>query len=182
VCVLSFVLSVTTLSPRCFRPHPKDFPLNADMSAAPEIAQLASAATAYVPAQASGAPAPRPTIGALARELRLIASSPERWWGLVRFNSERSEKIGLELPGQKGFAAWVVALAPGDPGHYCDCDLMTLVTGEVAEESVADGGGVRTALRPGRTRVHGQGQVHQLRASGTGFAVTLHIRGDQPVS
>jgi hypothetical protein len=145
--------------------------LNADMSAAPELAQLASSAVARGPAS-------RPTIGTLARELRLIASSPERWWGLVRFNSELSEKINLDLPERTGFTAWVVALAPGDPGHYCDCDLMTLVAGEAAEESVTDGGSARTALAPGRTRVHGQGQVHQLRASGTSFAITLHVRGN----
>jgi hypothetical protein len=32
-------------------------------------------------------------------------------------------------------------------------------------------------LLPGRIRVHGRGQVHQLRASGDGFAVSLHLRG-----
>ncbi|MBV9446805.1 MAG: hypothetical protein JO345_13045 [Streptosporangiaceae bacterium] len=152
------------------------------MSVAPEIALLAQ----RVPAQpglagtgagaATGAAA-RPTIGALAGELKLIASHPERWWGAVRFSRGRSSKIDLEFPG-----SWVVVLAPDDPGIYCDCELMTVVAGAVTEESVADGGAVTTMLRPGPMRVHGQGQVHQIRASG-GFAVSLHIRGgsvDQP--
>jgi hypothetical protein len=143
--------------------------LNTDMSAAPEIARLAFG----VPSPAAGS-APL-TIGALARKLQLIASSPERWWGLVRFHTARSERIDLDLPGAR-YAAWLVVLAPGDPGHYCDCDLMMLVAGEAAEESVADGGGVTTDLKAGRARVHGHGQVHQIRAAGTGFAVTLHVQ------
>jgi hypothetical protein len=140
------------------------------MSAAPEIARLA----VRVPSPAARS-APL-TIGTLARKLQLIASSPERWWGLVRFHTARSERIDLDFPGT-GFTAWLVVLAPGDPGHYCDCDLMMLVTGEAAEESVADGGGVTTDLRAGRARVHGHGRVHQIRATGTGFAVTLHVQG-----
>jgi hypothetical protein len=160
-----------------------------DMSVAPEIALLAQRVPAGRPASGPPADGPgaglapgghaaaRPTIGALAGELRLLADHPERWWGTVRFSEGRSEKIDLELPG-----SWVVVLAPDDPGIYCDCELMTVVAGTVTEESVADGGAVTTELRPGPMRVHGQGQVHQIRASG-GFAVSLHIGGgsvDQP--
>jgi hypothetical protein len=151
----------------------KDFPLNTDMSVAPEIAILAVPVQA--PHSSTATLAQRPTIGVLAAELRVIADNPQRWWGLVGFKPGRYEKIGL---GGQGFAAWVMVLAPGDPGHYCDCDVMTLIAGEVAEESVADGGGVTTALQPGRVRVHGQGQVHQIRAIGDGYAVSLHVRGE----
>jgi hypothetical protein len=139
--------------------------MNVDMSVAPEIALLATPAPARRPAA-------RPTIGTLAGRLRLVAGQPEGWWGAVRFNHCRSEKIDLEFPG-----FWIAVLAPGDPGIYCDCELMTVVAGEVTEESVAAGGGVTTALRPGRMRVHGQGQLHQIRAGGAGFAVSLHVRG-----
>jgi hypothetical protein len=142
--------------------------VNVDMSAAPEIARLAVLA----PVPSSGGP----TIGMLARELRLLANQPHRWWGLVRWNTGRSEKIDLEFYGLP-CNAWLVVLAPGDPGRYCDCDVMTLVAGNAVEESVTAGGAATTDLRPGRIRVHGQGQVHQIRAGGTGFAVTLHIRG-----
>jgi hypothetical protein len=76
-----------------------------------------------------------------------------------------------------GITAWMMVLAPGDPGRYCDCDVMMLVAGEAIEESVADGGAVSTTLRAGRARVHGQGQVHQIRANSKGFAITLHVRG-----
>jgi hypothetical protein len=138
--------------------------MNVDMSVAPEIALLAQP----IPYRA-GPSGARPTIGALAGELSALASHPERWWGFVRLDQCRSEKIDLDLPG-----FWLAVLSPGDDGIDCDCDLMTVVAGDVLEESVADGGGVITELRPGRMRVHGQGQVHQLRASGDGFAVSLH--------
>jgi hypothetical protein len=137
------------------------------MSAAPEIAQLAL----QVPAQPVSGPL---TVGTLARELRHLASHPERWWSLAAYHTGRSERMDLEVAG---IAAWMMVLAPGDPGHYCDCDVMMLVAGEATEESVAGGGAVSTTLRAGRARVHGQGQVHQIRASGKGFAITLHVRG-----
>jgi hypothetical protein len=150
--------------------------MNVDMSVAPEIAVLA----APLPRQPAGTgdeagavrAGARPTIGTLAGRLRLVAGQPERWWGAVRFSHRRSEIADLEFPG-----FWVAVLAPGDPGIYCDCELMTVVAGEVTEESVAAGGGVTTALRPGPMRVHGQGQLHQIRAGGSGFAVSLHVRG-----
>lgn len=153
--------------------------MNVDMSDAPEIALLA--APAPVPRQPEPGKAARPTIGTLAGELRVFASQPERWWSAVRFSSGRSEKIDLEFPG-----IWAVVLAPGDAaGIDCDCEVMTVVAGAVTEESVTDGGGVTTALRPGGLRVHGQGQVHRIRAGGDGHAVTLHVRAvggpcDQP--
>ncbi len=163
----------------------KGLVVDVDMSVAPEIALLAQRAPAQPGGDGHVADQPpseraatRPTIGALAGELKLIAGHPERWWETVRFSPGRSEKIDLEFPG-----SWVVVLAPDDPGIYCDCELMTVVAGAVTEESVADGGAVTSVLRPGPLRVHGQGQVHQIRASG-GFAVSLHIRGgpaDQPV-
>ncbi len=154
--------------------------MNVDMSVAPEIARLAGP----IPHRA-GTAATRPTIGTLAGELSVLADHPERWWGLVRFNQCRSEKIDLDLvggfrgvpPEKHGPGFWIAVLSPGDAGIDCDCDLMTVVAGDVLEESVADGGGVATKLRPGRLRVHGQGQVHQIRASGDGFAVSLHVRG-----
>lgn len=141
--------------------------MNTDMSVAPEIALLATP----LPRQ-HGRSATRPTIGAMAAEVRALASHPERWWGQVGFNKGRSEKIDLEFPD-----CWLTVLFPGDPGLVCDCEVMTVVAGEVTEESVADGGGVTTALLPGRIRVHGQGQVHQIRAGGAGYAVTLHVAG-----
>lgn len=142
--------------------------MNADMSVAPEIAILAERVTIQ-PAVGT-----RPTIAMLAGELSALVAQPERWWGTVRFNPGRSEIIACEFPGFR-----IVTLAPDDPGIYCDCKLMTVVAGTVVEESVADGGAVTSTLRPGRIRVHGQGQVHQIRAGGDGFAVSLHAYGDE---
>ncbi len=144
------------------------------MSVAPEIAILAEAAL-LVPAQ----PASRPqaeqaspvTLGTLARQLRMLASAPERWWGLVRFNPDRSVKIGVE--DQPEYEAWLVVLPPGHAGQDCDCDVATVIAGEATEG--APGSAV---LRPGPTRVHGQ--RHRLHGRGAGYSISLHARAREP--
>jgi hypothetical protein len=165
------------------------------MSAAPEIAILAGASI-FVPAgpparqlreqhepcepceqqelQAhDGPPAPRPTLGTLARHLRLLAAAPERWWGLVRFDPDRLVRIQVE--DRPGYRAWLVVLPPAHAGQQsagqdCDCDVATVIAGEVT-----DGGpGSSTVLRPGSTRVHGQ--RHRLRGHGAGYSISLHAR------
>jgi hypothetical protein len=159
--------------------------LTADMSVAPEIAILAGASL-LVPAQpargTSGQAGTRPTLGTLARHLRILAASPERWWGLVRFDPDRSVRI--EIEDQPGYSAWLVVLPPAhaalpstglqsadqpSAGQDCDCDVATVIAGEATEG--APGGAV---LRPGATRVHGQ--RHRLRGHGAGFSISLHAR------
>jgi hypothetical protein len=140
----------------------------ADLSAAPEIALLVAP---YIPMPARRGDA-RPTIGSLARQLRLTARQPEQWWGRVRFGHLRCEKIELDMPGM-----WITVLAPGGEGMTCDCAALTVIAGTVMEEAVTAAGAVATTLVPGRIRVHGEGQVHQLRAAGDGYAVSLHARG-----
>ncbi len=142
------------------------------MSVAPEIAILAKAAL-LVPAQAATrAPGvPRVTLGTLARQLRMLAATPERWWGLVRFEEDRSVKIGVE--DRPEYEAWLVVLPPGDSGRDCDCDAATIIAGEATEG--APGSAV---LRPGPTRVHGQ--RHQLRGHGAGYSISLHARAQRP--
>jgi hypothetical protein len=140
------------------------------MSVAPEIAILADA-TLLVPARPA-ARRPRshggpPTLGALARQLRMLAASPERWWGLVRFDPDRSVRI--EIEDQPEYGAWLVVLPPGDAGQDCDCDVATVIAGEAA-----DGAPDSTVLRPGATRVHGQ--RHRLRGHGAGYSISLHAR------
>ena len=137
--------------------------MNAEMSAAPEIALLAAAS--FPAADPAGSPAPGPlTLGTLARHLRMLSATPERWWGLVRFDPTRSVKIEVEV--QPGYGAWLVVMPPGDAGRECDCDVATLIAGEAAE-----GGAV---LRPGPTRVHGP--RHWLRGHGVGYSISLHAR------
>ena len=159
--------------------------LTADMSVAPEIAILAEASL-LIPAQpargTSGQAGTRPTLGTLARHLRILAASPERWWGLVRFDPDRSVRI--EIEDQPEYSAWLVVLPPahagqrsaGQPsagqqsaGQDCDCDVVTVIAGEAMEG--APGGAV---LRPGATRVHGQ--RHWLRGHGAGYSISLHAR------
>ena len=115
--------------------------MTADMSVAPEIARLAGAVR-LVPVQPAVPAAPGPdrrgghaehplTVGTLARRLRAIAATPERWWGLVRFEPDRSVTVTLEECA--AYQAWLVVLPPGDAGQVCDCDVATMIAGEAAE-------------------------------------------------
>jgi hypothetical protein len=154
--------------------------LTADMSVAPEIAILAEASL-LIPAQPErgtyGQAGTRPTLGTLARHLRILAASPERWWGLVRFDPDRSVRI--EIEDQPEYSAWLVVLPPAHAGQQsagqqsagqdCDCDVATVIAGEATEG--APGGAV---LRPGAMRVHGQ--RHRLRGHGAGYSISLHAR------
>ena len=170
------------------------------MSVAPEIARLAEAVV-LVPASTqpaagpqemtahagpqdaphagaqdaahAGAPATASpmTLGTLARHLRRLAATPERWWGLVRFDPDRSVKIGVE--DRSSYEAWLVVLPPGDTGQDCDCDVAAIIAGEATEG--APGSAV---LRPGATRVHGQ--RHRLHGHGAGYSISLHARAHRP--
>jgi hypothetical protein len=139
--------------------------LNAEMSVAPEIALLAAvsfpvADPAWTPARA------KLTVGTLARHLRMLSATPERWWGLVRFDPARSVRI--EVEDQPGYGAWLVVMPPGDAGRDCDCDVATLIAGEAAEGDAV--------LRPGPARVHGP--RHWLRGYGAGYSISLHARAE----
>ena len=156
----------------------KDVPLTADMSVAPEIARLAEAVL-LIPAPHAARPADFPeshaehtlTVGTLARRLRSIAASPERWWGLVRFEPGRSVQITVEECA--AYRAWLVVLPPGDAGHSCDCDVATMIAGEATEGTPAS-----AVLRPGPVRVHGErhGERHDLHGRGAGYSISLHAR------
>jgi len=137
--------------------------LSADMSVAPEIARLAEAALH------TAAP---PTLGTLARRLRLIAATPERWWGLVRFEPGRPVQITVEECA--AYQAWLMVLPPGDAGQSCDCDVATMIAGEAIEGTPAS-----AMLRPGPVRVHGE--RHGLHGRGTGYSISLHARAHRPV-
>src|SRR6476646_11121735 len=93
--------------------------LTADMSVAPEIAILAGASLLDpVQPTPAGTPGTRPTLGTLARHLRILAASPERWWGRVRFDPDRSVRI--ELDDQPEYGAWLDVLRharTGQPGQ-----------------------------------------------------------------
>jgi hypothetical protein len=166
--------------------------LIADMSVAPEIAMLAGARMLIpAPPMRTGTPGQegaRPTLGTLARQLRLLAAAPERWWGLVRFDPDRSVRIGVE--DRPEYRAWLVVLPPAQAGQQsagqqsagqqsagqdCDCDVATVIAGEAT-----DGGPGSAVLRPGSMRVHGQ--RHRLRGHGAGYSISLHARAVPPAS
>ena len=147
----------------------------ADMSVAPEIARLAETVLLVPPhpetsdsregLQGPDAAVARLTLGTLARQLRTIAATPERWWGLVRFERDRPVRISVET--HPSYHAWLVVLPPGDSGQSCDCDVVTMIAGEATEGSSSS-----ATLRPGPLRVHGQ--RHWLRGQGTGYSISLH--------
>ena len=152
------------------------------MAVAPEIARLAEAVllvraqpaenrssplTSGRPDSSDAAAAAPLTLGALARQLRAIAASPERWWGLVRFEPDRSVQITVEECAS--YQAWLVILPPGDAGHGCDCDVATVIAGEATEGAPSS-----AVLRPGALRVHGQ--RHGLQGRGPGYSISLHAR------
>jgi hypothetical protein len=140
--------------------------LNADLSAAPEIARLA---LPLLPVQPDTA-LPR-TVGRLAGDLADLAATPERWWDLVRFDP--SGPLRIPVPAAPG--SWLL-VAPPDTDISCDCRYATLLAGEAVETSSRGG----RPLRPGRVRVHGAENGHRLRIAGLGFSVTLHS-GASPV-
>ena len=148
--------------------------LISEMSVAPEIAVLAGSSL-LVPAEPAlaAAPAARPTLGTLARYLRILAASPERWWGLVRFDPDRSVRVQIE--DRPDYCAWLVVLPPGHAGQDCDCDVATVIAGEATEGAAGS-----AVLRPGPTRVHGQ--RHRLRGHGAGYSISLHARAVPPAS
>jgi hypothetical protein len=141
--------------------------VNADLSVAPEIAQLADP---FVPARyVTAAPS---TDGRIAGDLADLAATPQRWWDLVRFDEQGPVRIPLpDAPG-----TWLLVLPPGATAD-CDCRQATALAGE-AVEARGDNAPARP-LRPGRVRVHGTQAPHRVRTIGSGYSVTLHFT--QPV-
>jgi hypothetical protein len=157
--------------------------VNADLSVAPEIAQLAAplAPVQDNPGQYNLAPdtaAPR-TDGRVAGDLADLAAAPQRWWDLVRFDPDGPVRI--PVPGAPG--TWLLVLPPG-ASTVCDCQQATALAGEAVETAAGQArapgaspeNGARPGrpLRPGRVRVHGTPATHRLHAAGPGYSVTLH--------
>jgi hypothetical protein len=144
--------------------------LNADLSAAPEIARLA------MPLAAVQQHAARPgTVGQLAGDLADLAATLECWWDLVRF-----DPVGpLRIPVPDAPGSWLLVAPPGTDID-CDCRYATLLAGEASEiDAIESQSGEAAArgsrpLRSGRVRVRGAETGHRLLTSGLGFSVTLH--------
>jgi hypothetical protein len=154
--------------------------VNADLSVAPEIAQLAAPLALVPPSlRPSRTPSARLTTGQLATELSLLAAAPQRWWDLVRFDPGQPARIAVPAP----FEAWLLVIPPGQAAE-CRCQLATQIAGDPVEvpgsgaEPGAAPGGARAPkarpLRQGRVRVHAPGSQHVLRSASHGYSVTLH--------
>jgi hypothetical protein len=165
--------------------------VNADLSVAPEIAQLATPVALVPSSQRHGPTASaRLTTGQLAAELSRLAAAPQRWWDLVRFNPDRPARIAVPA----SFEAWLLVIPPGQVAE-CRCELATQVAGDAIEEpasgtaeSQAAGNAAGAAragsrapaarrLRQGRVLVHAPGSQHAIRGAGHGYSVTLHADG-----
>jgi hypothetical protein len=170
--------------------------VNLDVSVAPEIAQLIEPRRAPY--------GPPPTVGRLAAQLRLITASPERWWGLVRFDPD--QPVRVTIPTGPWSEAWLMITPPSERdrragdgagwagdgagwagGAGCACEVVTVVAGEVTEVTEVTGtakvpgvSGVRgnnkaaAPLLPGRVRVHAPGPSHRVVNLGRTYAVTMH--------
>ncbi|HEX3713845.1 MAG TPA: hypothetical protein VHV09_13720 [Trebonia sp.] len=144
--------------------------MNADLSVAPEIAQLA------VPlAPAARVSAAPHTDGRVAGDLADLAASPERWWDLVSFDP--GGPLRIPLPGRPG--RWLLVLPPGAVTG-CDCEQATALAGEALEAAASGQPG--RPLRPGRVLVHGRRGQHEVRAAGPGYSVSLHTAVTGPRS
>ena len=133
--------------------------MNADLSVAPEIAQLAAPFVPLPPSRENAAPH---TDGRRAGQLSELAAAPQRWWDLVRFDPDAPLRV--PVPGTAG--AWLLVLPPGAVTD-CDCGYATLLAGEVAEAG--------RPLRAGRVRVHGGDGRHRMLGAGRGYSVSLHF-------
>ena len=145
--------------------------MNADLSVAPEIAQLAAP---FIPPEGNGGMGSPPmpggrggtrsrtiTDGRCAAELSELAAAPQRWWDLVRFDPDGPLRI--PVPGAAG--TWLLVLPPGTVTD-CDCRYATPLAGQAAEAG--------RPLRTGRVRVHGDRSRHRTRGADYGYSVSLH--------
>jgi len=149
--------------------------MNPDISAAPELAQLARV-PAFAPpfgiSEGSNRPA---TAGRLAGLVRAAAADPARWWHLVRFDPR--QPVHLRLDAAPGSELWLVTTPPGYRGaprdHRPGCEVLTVVAGELSERTITAAGAAELPLRPNRIRVHGLGHLHESINPGSCYAVSL---------
>ena len=160
-----------------------------DISAAPEIALLAAGPDALADHRAAGpsgpgvppgpATAAPPTVGCLARSLRLLVADPQGWWDLVRFDPLQPVHVPLPAPGP-GCEAWLLVLPPrqrrdGQQPQW-RWDVACLVAGAMAGPAGPAAGRRIRPLLSGRIRVRGRQEPHRMVNTGSGYAVSLHAR------
>jgi hypothetical protein len=144
--------------------------MNVDLSAAPEIAQLAGPGSPLEPFGPMKGSNPV-TAGRLAALVRETAADPARWWNRVRFDPERP--VRTRLAAGPGWELWLVATPPGHrSGQHergAGCEVVTVLAGELAENT----GGQMRPLLPNRVRVRGHRRRETINPGGS-YAVSLH--------
>ena len=164
-----------------------------DTSVAPEIALLAAGQDATAQRRASGpgpaAPSGRaapsgpatatpPTVGYLARSLRLLIADPQGWRDLVRFDPLQPVHVPVPAPGAV-CETWLLVLPPRSraDGHQPQWrwDVACLVAGAMAAGRSAGGRPIRPLLC-GRIRVRGSQEPHHMINTGSGYSLSLHAR------
>jgi Cysteine dioxygenase type I len=154
--------------------------MNLDISSVPEAAQLARM-PASLPQRSPGRAA-APTPGRLAGMVQAALAEPSRWWHLVRFDPERP--VHLRLESAPGCELWLTSTPPGHRSapHTggTGCEVLTVVAGELAERAITVDGAAIRPLRPGRIRVHGEGDLHEVINPGGGYAVSLCAHTARP--
>jgi hypothetical protein len=142
--------------------------VNPDVSVAPEIAQLMEPLGLLAPHPAA---VTRPSVGDLARQLKLITGAPERWWHLVRFDP--GQPVVVDIPVDGPYRAWLTILPPAATGNATKTgersDVITVVAGELTEPGTSP-------LTPGRIRVHGARQPRRAVNTSDGYTVSVHLR------
>ncbi len=142
--------------------------MNVDLSAAPEIAQLAGPGSPLEPFR-SRKDSNRLTAGSLGALVRETAADPARWWSRVRFDPDRP--VRTRLAAAPGFQLWLVTTPPGHRSgqHERDagCEVVTVLAGELAD---CTGG---APLLPNRVRVRGDRRRETINPGGC-YAVSLH--------
>jgi len=149
--------------------------MNLDISSAPEVARLARVPASAPPYGNLGRGGMGMTPGRMAGLLRAALAEPERWWYLVRFDPV--EPVDLRLDAAHGCELWLTSTPPGHRGapHAggTGCEVLTVVSGELAERTITADGAATRSLRPGRIRVRGEGDLHEVINPGGGYAVSL---------
>jgi hypothetical protein len=158
--------------------------MNLDISSAPEVAQLARVPASAPPPRNFGPAGVAMTPGRLAGMVQAALAEPARWWYLVRFDPQ--QPVHLRLESAAGCELWLTSTPPGHRGapHTggTGCEVLTVVSGELAERAItADGAAVRS-LKPGRIRVHGEGDLHEVINPGGSYAVSLCAHAGWPLS
>jgi hypothetical protein len=112
------------------------------------------------------APARTRTVGRLAGLVREFAARPGDWWHLVRFD-------GVPVPLAAEYELW---LSAWPPGHRADpsAQVLAVLAGELAEQTITGQGVAERILRANRVRVYGGGHPRELVNPGPGYAISLH--------